>query len=80
MKGRPTAFVFERDGGAWPFNRPAAQRREKALDSGPLKVAVDRIGPDCRERTAVLAIHRENDSTLTAACKRGDDCRNLTSL
>jgi hypothetical protein len=26
----------------------------------------------------VLAVHRENDSTLTAPCKRGDDCRNLT--
>lgn len=40
MKRRPTAFVFERDRGAWPFNGPAAQRRENALYSGPLKVAV----------------------------------------
>jgi len=37
MKRRPSSLVFECDRGPWPFNHPAAQRPEQALDSSPLK-------------------------------------------
>jgi len=69
MKRHPSALVFESNRGPRPFNRPAAQRREQALDSSPLKVPIDRIGQNRCESAAVLAIHREYDSTLDCSCK-----------
>lgn len=80
MKRHPSALVFECHRGPWPFNRPAAQRREQALDSSPLKIPIDRIGPNRCECAAVLAVHRDYDSTSGYSCKQRSDGKCTLSL
>jgi len=57
VKGCSQALPFERHRRTWSLNQAAAKGNEQALDSCPLDVAVDRIGPYGLERTTLFAVH-----------------------